>query len=362
MKKIFVKAFLEKNLGDDIMLIELFRHFPNFYFYLSCSNRYMNQYKRFFSGYPNVEMTGVQLYQISVFGNGYFAGIVQIGGSILQGTRLKGCFYRWRNICAIIKQKKYGTFYNIIGCNTGPFINKVTQKFVEAEIKSATCISLRDRMSFDYVKGIHYKGKAVYADDIVMGYVSKLKEEIDYKKEQRLGISVMLPINLKSQKQRVIDSYIQLADHYILKTGNPVSLLCFNMGSQDDYSIAKAVKMGSAYCSQIKIICYQQSNIRDMINNIAQCSNMIAVRFHSLIIGCVLNLNVFPISYSEKTENILDDWGYTGCRVNMKEFLSADYDSLVNNILSTPNVYAKFTRVLTFELHFEFLKNKGEEL
>jgi len=358
MKPIFVKAFLDQNLGDDMMLIELFRFFPNTAFYLSCDENHEVYYKTLFSDYANVELTRIPLYQISKFGKDYFSGIVQIGGSILQGVRMIGCYYRWRNIHTILKQKKRGLFYNIIGCNIGPFLNKITQEFVKEEIKSSDCISVRDKESSEFVKKIPYRGKLIYADDILLSATKRILKD-SYKKEGCLGISVMLPLPLRQKKDEIIYSYTSLAEEYIRRTNCSVKLLCFNTGDQGDDQIAKAITSKCVFPEKISIVRYSCGNVSEMIAAIASCQAILAVRFHSLILAYAAEVPIYPVIYSGKTKNFLRDIGWQKEDIQMKNFAQIDFDKVVDDILLKRNLLVASAENFSSERHFDYLKLKG---
>ena len=357
--KIFVKAFLDKNLGDDLMLLELFSFFPEDTFKLSCNNEYAAYYKKLFANYHNVKLTEVELCRINQFGNGYFDLIIQIGGSILQGNRNIGCYYRGRNIKAVHRQKRYGTRYYIIGCNVGPFINRLTKFFVRLEIMSCNGITVRDNMSYQFVRsGFTHKVPVIWADDLVMGYVMRHRVGKG-EKDGALGISVMIPVGLKELSAQIIEAYARVCNQYIKKTHKEVKLLCYDSGKQDDVSVAKLIREKCTFQKFISIVSYEDGNYEEVVKATMACDIVIATRFHSMIVALSAEVPVYPIVYSNKMQNVLEDIDQSECGITMEEFAKGADAKLLNDVLSNKNLVYGKKEVCSSEKHFEFIKKNA---
>ncbi len=360
--RIFVKAFLDKNLGDDLMLFELFDAFPNDCFTLSCNNEYAADYRRLFANQNHVTVTRTELWQIHTFGKGYFDVILQIGGSILQGSRNIGCYYRWRNIRAVCAQKKYGTHYYITGCNVGPFINRLTQLFVRLEIMSCNGISVRDQASYRFIKkGLTRNIPVVWADDLLMGYVRRYAIHA-HKSEAALGVSVMLPRGMEAQRKAIIRAYANICNGYIAKTDQPIKLLCYDSGIQNDRSIAEAVIKKCFAPDHISIVSYENGNYSTVIAETISCEAVIATRFHSMILALSAKIPVYPIIYSNKMQNVLNDMGQGDCGMTIEQFANGGDRQLLGHLMRRQHFVYRNARTHSSNKHFAFIKKLQETL
>lgn len=349
-----MKAFLDKNLGDDMMLLALFRFFPKDDFTLSCTNSYEPYYRHLFADCMNVSLTEIALCQIARLGDGGFDIILQIGGSILQGTRNIGCFYRGRNIRAILRQKRYGTKYYIIGCNTGPFTNRLTRFFVQLEIKSCDGISVRDHASYQFIQnGFTRDVPIIQADDLVLEYAARYGNGC---RDGALGISVMIPSGMSAAAAGIIHAYADICNQYIQKTHRKVKLLCYNSGTQDDVSAAKAVLAQCQFPESVRIAAYEDGNYEEIIQETSLCDRIVAVRFHSMIMAFGTGVPIWPVAYSNKMQNVLEDMGQNGCSITMAEFAKGSYKKLLDDILNDRNFVCRTIESKNSIRHLEFIK------
>lgn len=353
MNHIFVKVFLDQNLGDDLMLLKLAQYFPDTTFYISCPHALQKAYRTLLIETANTVLADTELKDIMSFGTHFFQAIIQIGGSILQGTRNMGCFYRYRNIRTIKKMKKAGVPYFIVGCNTGPFINRLTEYFVKLELRSAAGISTRDKASRDFIeKSVNKKLPVYYGDDILLDSMNFFR--IHKKDKGYLGISVFNSGNESFVNERVIKAYATIADRYIERTNKKVVLLALDTGNQNDSLLAEKVLGLMENKDKARIVSYEIGNPLAILQEIASCQYMVAVRFHSMILALSAGVKVFPVIYSNKTENFLDDNGYAN-KTYLSKLAELDADNLVDTLIEEDQ-YMLLERQYSSETHFSMLR------
>jgi polysaccharide pyruvyl transferase WcaK-like protein len=160
---IYVKAYLDKNYGDDLMLVRLAGSVdPSCVLYINCEKPMEDYYHNLLKEFSNYKFIQCPLRNIHRYGKNFFACILLIGGSVLQGNNFKGCFYRFLNTCEIGFMRAHGTPYAIVDCNTGPFINRITELFVRGELRQAALVTTRDSASLKFIKNSIGKKTRVY--------------------------------------------------------------------------------------------------------------------------------------------------------------------------------------------------------
>ena len=95
--------------------------------------------------------------------------------------------------------------------------------------------------------------------------------------------------------------------------------------------------------NQIEIYNYT-GNIQEYLAEFGACSEIIAARFHAIIIAIKFKLPVLPIIYGDKTRNLLLDLSFENPRIEFDQL------NLINRINTQKYIYPKID---------EFIKNAG---
>ena len=300
---LYIKMYLNKNLGDDLMLIKFVEYFNEYNIYVDCQVIYAGYYDELLKEYSNIILIQCPLRKIEkVFGKGFFKCIVLLGGSVLQGNKYSGCWYRFLNCLHFKKYKKNGTRYAIIGCNTGPFKNNFMRYFVKLELNKADLITTRDTDSFEFIKNVTRSKKTPihYFPDILF-CLSNRDNDFD-KNNKVLGISVHGPT-----KEKTSQFLANVCNEYLLNDGEKIKLFCFETGlNNNDKDAAEIIKSMVIKRDCVELIC-NENNMKEFINNFISCERIIAVRFHASIIATAFNMPFISISYSNKTKNYMSD-------------------------------------------------------
>ena len=297
---IYLKIYLDMNFGDDLMLLKFAEYYSNAVIYVHYEPHTYDFYTELLRNFTNVKLIRCPLREIKTYGKGFFNYIVLLGGSTLQGNSYKGCWYRYLDCVFLKKQKKYGTKYAILGCNTGPFKNNITKYFVKKELRCAEIITTRDKNSYEFISDSVRKCVIHYFPDILFDIA---KNDLCDEERYGLGISVYGPA-----KNMCVRFLSQLCDTYTLETGKKVKLICFDVGNEDDVSAAEIIMELSNCKENISIIKHEPS-CQKIISAVSGCELIIAIRFHAAIIAASLGIPFLTFSYNNKMRNFMEDIG-----------------------------------------------------
>lgn len=323
---IYVKAFLEKNFGDDLMLIELLTQFPSYHFEVYCGNENRDFYKVLLEDFSNFCFTPIELYQIpEKYPKNSISYIILLGGSVLMGSREEGIFFRERNINAVQQCKQQGIKYLIVGCNTGPFISDTTEHAVKKEIKEASLMITRDKTSYLYAKDI-IPNNVNWTKDILWNITPIHRQN---HKKFGLGITLFYTKN----KKESLEFWTTVVDTYIELTGENVCLLAFSVGIQEDHILCNDVKTKSKHPTMIEIIEHTPFNPYVIVDHIALCKKMVAIRFHGVVMALACNTPVLPLSYSTKTDQLLDDLDASSYNLPLSRIENMEISEFLQNFL-----------------------------
>lgn len=334
MKKIYIDAILEKNLGDDLFIHILTSRYKEHVFYSQTKFNY-NDYKKYknlkiYSGkyvkYTNKLMSGI-------FKQGKFLGkilkakcdyMVSIGGSI---------FMEWGNIDKI---KRHFSIYDkekpyfILGSNFGPYKTNAYKQFIKENVlRNAQDVCFRDEYSYDLFKDL---SNVRHAADIVFTLdTSKIKKT----DEKKVIISV-IECSRKTtmeDKEKYEKKIIEMSEYFINKNYK-VILMSYCKAEKDEEAIESILsRCNNELKSKINTYCYN-GNIEEALNVMGDCQIVIGTRFHANIIGLLLGKTIIPIAYSEKTINVLQDMNFKGKILKVQDIENFNVNTLTESDLN----------------------------
>lgn len=337
MKTIIIYAYTQLNLGDDLFIKILCDRYPNTKFIiqgngykdknlnipnLECYEvdffiiRALNKLLKTI-GLEKFEIMGVQEKLLSRKAN----ASVYIGGSIFIQHE------NWKKQLYLLKKrvlKKYPFYF--IGCNFGPYSSEEFYREYKNLFSKCEDVCFREEYSYNLFKDMDNIRKA---DDVVFS----LKVSTG-NKNNNVVISVIDLETRKSLKlygKEYINKMKQLCK-YIIDRGDQVTLMSFCKGEGDEKAINKILDLlTKEYREKVAISCYS-GNIEEALDMLGSSKLVVGTRFHAMILGFTLGIPVFPIVYSDKMKNVLEDINFTGRSVRVEEIGSIDVEEIYNSI------------------------------
>lgn len=322
--KIYVKCFLSKNLGDDLFLrILCDRYDEKFYLYSALDYSIISQ-NLVIKKLGFIQRLFRKIFHILNL-DSYFEFllskssdiIVVIGGSLF----IENDFNEFNLYKLFSKNKKYF----IIGSNIGPYNNmEFVDKIKKNIFFKAEDVCLRDKNSYQLSCELD---NVRYAPDIVYSYDFSRYSHIQ--ETNKVFISIINP-HFKEKQMKTIryNDYQKLIINiinYFNKLNFKIVLGSFCKSEGDELFIDDIL---TKITNKNNIsTCFYNGDIDSVISEIASSKIIIGSRFHANVLGFALNKVVIPISYNNKTKNMLNDIGYNNDYIdldNLENFKGID--------------------------------------
>ncbi|WP_196220176.1 polysaccharide pyruvyl transferase family protein [Terrilactibacillus tamarindi] len=314
MKKVMLYAYTNLNLGDDLFIKILCNRYPNTKFFLYAPKKYKKFEKEiknlkvfssdsFFSRIINLILRKLKFFYFIRKQIAKRTDIsVYIGGSLYMQHD------NWESSYIDKKHMQFNDSpFLVLGANFGPFNQKQFYERYNKLFKNYYDICFRDSYSYNLFK--HYN-HVRFSDDIIFQLGIKKR---NIKKKNNIIISVIKP----SQKciPCVDDGYyekIKEISNYFIKNNYTVTLMSFCESEGDEEAVESVIKrIPKIYRYKVERHLYQ-ANIEETLNVIASSSGVVATRFHSMILGWIYDKPVYPIVYSDKMLNVMEDIAFRG--------------------------------------------------
>ncbi|WP_078378671.1 polysaccharide pyruvyl transferase family protein [Sutcliffiella halmapala] len=364
MKKIMLNAYTNRNLGDDLFIKVLCERYLNTEFVLYAPK----EYKEFTQNSPNINFVrsdykiykGINFILRKLNVNYMFtrnsvaercdAGIY-IGGSLFMQ------YNNWENKYKF-KKGMYipGKPFFLLGANFGPYKSDEFYLKYKSLFSNFTDICFREKYSYNLFQDL---GNVRVADDIIFQLKKDGIEE--KKKEKNIVISVIKPSrkHISNLDEIYYNKIKDIAIYFINRDYN-VTLMSFCEPEGDNEAVEKIISLiPFEYSDRIARHLYEL-NIEETLEVISKSSLIIATRFHAMILGWIYNRPVYPIAYSEKMTNVMEDVNFKGAFANLDNISETDpkeiFESMDRNIIDISK------QIVNSEKHFaildEYLLNK----
>lgn len=323
MKRLFVQAYTNDNLGDDLFLHILFERYKNVQFRLMTS-RICKQFQQ----YPNVEFSKQpsSILILRIFSKllklffsteksimiwekawkKYLArqnkecdAYLYIGGSIFMqhsgGFRFADSLNYW--VAETFRDKF------VLGANFGPYLEDAYVSFYQKKVfPSYLDVCFRDKYSYSLFQNIP---NVRYCQDIVF----QLKMNIDRKVlKKSIGFSVMDFSHREDIDEKINSLYVRKmleTIEWYYKLGYDIYLFSFCKNEGDEKAIERII---SSLPSDVKCFaCLYNGDIDTFLSTYSSIETMVTLRFHSLILSVLYGQKIYPLIYSNKTLNVLKD-------------------------------------------------------
>lgn len=351
-----VYAYTKLNLGDDLFIKILSERYPNTMFYLYAPKEYkqlfkdINNIKVFSKNNPIYRLINLFSRMIN-YDNLLIRTLlakkshasVHIGGSLfIQDERWKKRYEDYKHL------QFNGKPFFLLGANFGPFEDEDYYLCYKELFKQYTDICFRENYSYELFSKLPNVRKA---DDIIF----QLKTKPSKNDNRNVAISVIKPSIRKylSNYDEIYYKKIKDITIYFIDKGYTVSLMSFCESEGDREAIQEIMKILPDDKLDMVKAHYYKYNIDGTLKVIEESDFIIASRFHSMILGWISNKPVFPIVYSNKMTNVMDDVGFQGFYTdfnNIEKLKPSDvYESMKSNLISVSK------QIKNSEGHFKLL-------
>ncbi|HIX82626.1 MAG TPA: polysaccharide pyruvyl transferase family protein [Candidatus Erysipelatoclostridium merdavium] len=332
MKKIFLYAYDKVNLGDDLFICSIVERYPNAKFYM-ISDRTNKENFCDLKNLKIIDKNSNLLRKIRKILDGAYSRyeaflkkrcdvVVYIGGSIFIE------YLTWANIVNWWEYQASQYQLYIIGANFGPYQTEEYKIAMKNVFNKAQDICFRDNNSYNLFKEI---SKVRFAPDII--FSQTLKEQ---KSRKMIFVSVINCKNKDEGNHSLIfyhNNYIEVLERIIkdyLIDGYNITLCSFCEAEGDEEVIEELLKRIND--KKVKSLLYNGKNRMDILNEISKSCYVIGTRFHSIVLGMIAKKPVFPIVYSKKTRNMLNDIDYKGNYIDIKNIDKLEYKYSKENL------------------------------
>ena len=310
---VFVYAFLDLNVGDDLFVRKLVASYPDVHFLLLAKK----PYKRMLAAYPNVT-------------------VYEADGFWLSGSKKLGLYepLRWR----IAHECDYAVYIGgyifieysswkdqhiwyrelfdndrlyFMGCNWGPCKTEQFEANMRSVFSGIKDICFRDQYSYQTFSSLP---NVRYAPDILF--------DLDWtpyagqKEKKQVLLSV---VNCRSEAVDLAEHTTAYQRFLTDLTGRFVELgyhvvLCSFWENDGDLTAAREIRSSLPPRVQegTSIENYCGTNLDRILELIAQSEYVVATRFHAMILGLAAGKKVLPLIYNLKLRTVIQDLDFQG--------------------------------------------------
>lgn len=289
--KVYVDAYLAKNLGDDLFVDILTKRYPNHKFFTIAegekgynkSNLKVYSNKYFFKF--------LKKFQLEKYLANRYDTVVTIGGSMFMENNDSDRDF------SLGKNKRY-----MLGVNFGPYKTEKYYQNIYAMISNLEDVCFRDRYSYNLFKDLP---NTRCASDIIF---SMDTSNVKITNRKRAVISIISPKDKINEKynEKYEKKMIELIQ-FLESKGYEICLMSFCKIENDEETIENIIKKLSENLKSKIEKYYYNGNIEEALNVLGDSQLIVGGRFHANIIGLVLGKSILPVLYSDKTLHVLQD-------------------------------------------------------
>lgn len=352
LKKIMVYAYTNFNLGDDLFIKVLCERYPNTNFVLYAPSEYKKNFQELnnitYYSSDSIFFRGINFicrkFKLNISPRKLLAkncdAVVHIGGSIfMQGKK-------WKRGLKNREKIRNKPFF-LLGANFGPYEDNNYYKDHKNLFKEYTDICFREKYSYDLFKDLP---NVRMADDVIFQLKTKQLEKDEY-----IVISVIKP-SIRKHLEGYDEIYYQKIKDitkYFTNIGYNIILMSFCENEGDGEAIEEIFSLLPA-CNSKKVSKYlYRNNIDEALNILGRSCFIIGTRFHAMILGWVNNIPVFPIAYSDKMINVMNDINFQGYYTDFNNIHKLEAKQVFKSMKKNNIDVSK--QVINAEKHFEKL-------
>ena len=309
--KIFVNAYLENNLGDDLFMDILVNRYPNHEFY-ALTNCYETNNNNVHLIKNKYLIKIIRKFNLKPLVANKLDMAITIGGSVFMETNSKHNFSLGSNP------------YYILGSNFGPYKTKEYFNNAHEFFKSAEDVCFREKYSYNLFSDL---SNVRCASDIIFSLDVSNVRSTNNKKVVFSIISCRDKMN-STYTENYEKAIINLAKFFV-KKGYEICFMSFCKLEHDEEAIENILTKCDEGVKEKVTTYYYRGNRKEAIEILADSQIIIGGRFHANILGMVLGKTVIPMMYSDKTKNVLEDMKYEGKIIDIRNLQDFDASSII---------------------------------
>ena len=212
--------------------------------------------------------------------------------------------------------------------------------------EGAKDVCFRDKYSYDLFSDISV---VRYAPDIIFSLDVKDLENIKTNEKRAIFSIVSCENKIDAKYEAKYQDAIISMTKKLINDGYKITYMSFCKAENDELAIEKILeKLDDKIKSDVETY-YYRGNIRETLNVLNNANVIVGTRFHSIILGMLLNKGVIPIIYSDKTKHVLEDLKFIGKTVDIRDLDSVN----IEDLFTEENI--------NYRINIERIKKEAEE-
>lgn len=345
--KILVWAYINKNLGDDLFIKILAERYPKYEINI------INGKEENITPFKNYNIKTIS-FEKALLNINKFDAFIDIGGSIFQfKDSLWGNLKRKILLATMFKVFNKSTF--VLGSNFGPYTKRGSVHITKLYFRLAKDVCLRDTQSYDIFKELK---NVRMAPDIVF---SMKIDDTEKRDRNIIGIS-MIDIEQREDLKKYSSVYYkrmkEISEH-LLNHKLEIRLISFCEEEGDSQILDKLYN--DLKNEGIVKKMYYDGEIDGYLREFSYLDAIISCRFHSFILSQIYQQNTYPIIYSDKLTNVLEDIELDKYYCKIKDIDNINLEDVCESIYRNKiNKINKINIAKRSERHFENLDKELE--
>lgn len=341
MKKIYLIGYFKKNLGDDLFVKIVSERYSD----AKITMMVMPKYAGIYRNLKNVKVIkftflrrlinkirtflGKDSYEISLAKRSDL--ILEIGGSIFQQAIVNEVVTKRRQ-----DYLKSGIPTFVVGSNFGPTIDEGYISAYNKYFSQIRGVVFRDSHSLELFDGLN---NVRLAPDVV--FLLNPQLSLTNNKQKKIAVISVISVadkiihkDTKDIQAKYVSKMVNIITMLTLKDYQ-VILFGFSTPENDIKEaerIFKKLPESIRYMVSVKA----HDDINKSLNILKSADILISSRFHSMILGWVLGIPQYVISYGAKTTDVINDLFPEQFSVSVEEFSNTDTKTILQRFNTLP--------------------------
>ena len=313
--KIYVDAYLAKNLGDDLFINILTKRYPQHKFY-AISKGEKGYNTKNFKVYSNTYIFKIlKKFQWEKYLANHYDTVVTIGGSMFMERGDTNRDF------SMGKNKRY-----VLGINFGPYKTQEYYNNIYNMLSDVEDVCFRDKYSYNLLPNARQAADIVFSMDT---------SNIKITNRKRAIISIISPKDKIDEKyeEKYEEKMLELIT-FLIKKEYEICLMSFCKNENDEEEIEKIYNQIPENQKKKVEKYYYNGNIEEALNTIADSQLVVGGRFHANIIGLCLGKSILPVLYSDKTLHVLEDMQINTPIIDIRKLENFNIESIKDEDLT----------------------------